>query len=88
MVKRDSNQKEIVRALKEIGCSVTDLSMVGSGCPDLCVGRNRQTFLLEIKTATGKVKPNQVNFATEWKGHPVVVVRSVNEALKAVGVKT
>ena len=36
--KIDENQPEIVDALRAMGCSVTILSAVGNGCPDILVG--------------------------------------------------
>ena len=36
--KIDDNQPEIVKALREIGCSVQSLASVGGGCADLLVG--------------------------------------------------
>lgn len=86
MVKRDSNQKEIVKALRQAGCSVADLSVVGNGCPDILVGYKRQNYLMEIKTKTGKINPLQSEFSVLWRGYPVIIVRSAKEALQAIGI--
>ncbi len=51
--KRDANEGPIVEALRAVGAAVTFLSV--TGCPDLLVGYQGRTFLLEVKglTATG-----------------------------------
>lgn len=88
----DANHRDIVDALRDVGCSVESLAGVGDGVPDLLVGRNRETWLLEVKPGDAKdkrqreLRPTQVAWHAEWKGRPVIVVRSVAEALKAVGV--
>jgi hypothetical protein len=94
-VHRDANHAPIVRALEGIGCTVLDLSSVGGGCPDVAVGRGGVTYLLEIKRPLGPrggshehqtLKPHQAEWHARWRGGPVCVVRSVDEALRAVGV--
>jgi hypothetical protein len=70
--KRDVNEKAIVRALRQIGAEVFPLS--GRGIPDVLV-----RYAFEIKSATGKRTEAQVD--TQWP-----VIRSVQEALAAVGV--
>lgn len=49
--KADSNQKDIVDALRRMGCFVFSLHEVGKGCPDLLVShpRTRHAHLIEIK---------------------------------------
>lgn len=87
MAKRvDEIQADIVDALREVGASVFLLHEVGRGCPDLLVGHRGQTYLLEVKSARGRLGPRQREWAERWRGHPVCVVRSVDEALEAVGV--
>jgi hypothetical protein len=81
----DANQAEICRALHQVGASVTLLSMVGSGVPDLLVGFRNQTYLIEVKLGTGQLNARQRNWLGSWRGGPAVVVRSVDEALKAIG---
>jgi hypothetical protein len=80
--KRDQNHAAIVAALKAVGVRVFDLSGVGGGCPDIaCLKANkRDVVLLEIKTEKGALKQTQVDAHQDW---PVVVVRTVDEALEA-----
>lgn len=84
--RRDVNHAEIKQALEDCGCSVWDTADVGGGFPDLVVGRQGRTFLLEIKTAKGKEKPAQRAAREVWRGS-WQVVRTVDEALHVVGIK-
>ena len=89
--KTDANQAEIVRALKEAGCGVIDLSAVGKGIPDLLVHpptfpECRMAVLMEVKNKKGrgdKLTAAQEKFHAEWKGW-IFRVTSVDEAIKAV----
>jgi Holliday junction resolvase len=83
----DANQTAIVNALRWAGCSVQSLATVGKGCPDLLVGKYGITVLMEIKDGDkGKVRDSQVEWMDNWMGGPVAVVRSIEDALRAVGV--
>lgn len=92
--KVDSNQKEIVEALRKAGCSVFITSGIGGDFPDLVVGttgdlpewvkRQGNTVLLEVKTEKGKLSDGQTEFIVNFRG-ACAVVRSVEEALRAVG---
>lgn len=85
----DANQPEIVRALRRFGCTVQPLHTVGQGVPDLLVGRNGRNLLLEVKDgakppSARTLTPDQVKWIDEWRGSPVYVVATVDEALHAV----
>jgi Holliday junction resolvase len=82
--KVDRNQKEIVQALRAAGATVELLHTVGAGVPDLMVGVNQTNYLLEVKTAKGKLTKDQVVWHAAWKGQ-VAVVRTVEEALAVIG---
>ena len=89
--KVDDNQAEIVDALRRAGCSVCILSGVGRGCPDLAVGLRGVTYLLEIKDgrkspSKQRLTPDEQAWHDAWRGH-ATVVRSVDEALDAVGLR-
>ena len=86
----DANQAEIVAALRQVGCSVQPLHMVGKGCPDLLVGRSGLNVLIEVKDGSKppserKLTPDQCIWHDNWRGQ-VTVVCNVHEALVAVGV--
>lgn len=86
MAKRvDSNQAEIVKALRKVGASVQTLHMVGKGCPDLVVGFHRATYLLEVKTVKGTLTPEEIMWRENWNGNVVRTVRSVEDALFEIG---
>lgn len=87
--KKDANHPDIVRGLRQAGCQVLDLGAVGDGCPDLLVKRAGRLLLMEVKDGSKppskqKLTPDQVDFHRLW-GDSVVVVKSLDEALKAVG---
>ena len=80
----DQNQKELVAKLRQLGCSVFHLHEVGKGCPDLLVGINGQTLLVEIKMPNGKYTEAQLQFMAEWKGSKVHRVSTIEEAVALV----
>lgn len=82
--KRDGNESEIVKALRRVGASVQPLS--AKGCPDILCGFRGVNILLEIKDAKGEETDDQKQWAALWQGQRAVV-RSVDEALAAIGVK-
>jgi hypothetical protein len=89
--KKDANHNEVVDALKEAGASVIDMSHVGRGFPDLIVGFNSQTLLMEIKnpkTSYGKkgLNKNQLKWREQWIGGTYCIVDSVESALKMIGI--
>lgn len=90
MHRTDNNQAEIIRALKSVGASVLDLSMVGGGCPDIIAGIFGKDYKMEIKNpnARGKLRTSQIIFQEFWKGSPVHTVETIEEALKIIGVKS
>ena len=83
--RRDSNEAEIVSALLSAGASVQQLS--APGCADLLVAFRAKLFLLEVKTLTGKLTPDQIAWRAAWDGS-VSIVRSVEEAFAAIGAET
>lgn len=84
--KRDANHKAICEALEATGARIFDLSGVGGGCPDIAVLKpnKRDVVLMEIKTDKGALKKTQERTLVDW---PVVIVRTREEALKAIGVE-
>lgn len=86
--KVDSNQTEIVSAFRKFGCSVLCLHTVGQGCPDLAVGKNKKTVLIEVKDGA-KVKSGRAltkdeqKFHDEWKGS-LFVVESLSDVIALV----
>lgn len=78
----DVNQKQIVAALRQFGFSVTDLSAVGKGCPDLLAGKHGITYLFEIKRDNkAKFTPQQIEWQNGWKGGIFVRIESIDDVL-------
>jgi hypothetical protein len=80
----DENQKEIVKAFREIGASVQILSDVGKGCPDLLIGFAGRNWLIEIKNGNKPPSQQQLTekeqqFFNTWRGQ-VCIIRSIEQA--------
>jgi len=81
----DSNHAEIIKTLRQLGCSVFDSSRVAGGFPDLVVGINQVTCLVEIKSdAKAKFTFAQEMFMMNWKGSAVVRINDVDGAIRLV----
>jgi hypothetical protein len=78
--RRDGTHAEIRQELRDLGASVADTGDVGSDFPDLVVGFAGSTFLVEAKSAKGELSEGQTEFARDWRGSPVVLLRSRVEA--------
>jgi Holliday junction resolvase len=88
--KVDDNQEEIVKALRAVGATVQTLAAVGKGVPDLLVGYQGQTILVEVKD--GKKSPSerrltedQLKWHGAWNGGPLAIVTDVEGAWRAIG---
>lgn len=84
--KKDANHNEIVAALEKCGATVRDLSHASNGVPDLLVWVREQWHLVEVKnpeTGYGKrgLNERQKKWATDWRGGPVFILRTVDEAI-------
>lgn len=83
--KVDVNHSLVVKTLRDLGCSVFDTSRVAGGFPDLVVGKNNKTILVEIKaTEKSKYTPSQELFMMHWKGSAVARIDSVDAAIRLV----
>lgn len=85
----DDNHAEIVRALRQVGCSVLSLAPLGKDAPDLLCGVRGVDALMEVKDGAKspsrrRLKAGQEEFHKLWRGRPVIVVHSAEEALAAV----
>jgi Holliday junction resolvase len=83
--KVDANHSVIVKALRDLGCSVFDTSRVAGGFPDLVVGKNSKTALVEVKSdAKAKFTAAQQLFILNWKGSTVCRIHDVEGAINLV----
>lgn len=90
--RRDANQRRIVQALRDVGASVAITAGAGNGLPDLIVGWRGTTHLFEVKdgekpASQRKLTPAEAYFVEHWRGRPVVIVESVDDALLALGLR-
>ena len=81
----DANQNEIVDALRAAGAVVRIISQ-GEGIPDLLVGYNGFTILMEVKDgdkvpSKRKLTEAEQKFFDEWEGGLLVIVNNVREAV-------
>lgn len=77
---------EIVKAFRDLNCSVLDLGQLGSGVPDILVGVRGRNLLIEIKDGKAgarKFTPDQVEFFATWRGSRCVVT-SVDDVMAIV----
>ena len=83
----DANHSQIVKTLRELGCSVFDTSRVAGGFPDLVVGVCGKTALVEIKASDkARFTPAQEAFILNWQGSTVARIDSVDAAIRLVNV--
>lgn len=82
--RKDSNHHAIVKALKGCGCSVRDLSQIGDEGPDLLVGMAGRDYQVEVKSDGGALSVGQTNYIQDWRGMPVVVLWSEDDAIRWV----
>jgi len=82
----DSNQGDIVDALRKAGASVEPkLARIGEGVPDLIVGIRHVTTVFEIKDGSKvpskrKLTDEEIKWHAAWRGS-VYVIESVEQAL-------
>ena len=82
----DANQNNIVITLRECGATVRIVSQ-GDGIPDLLVGYQGYTILMEVKDgnkppSARTLTPAEQKFFDEWTGGLVAIVNDVDEALE------
>ena len=82
----DSNQSQIVEKLRAAGATVTILSGVGSGCPDLLVGWHSNNLLFEVKNLGGRgdrLTEAETEWIRRWAGQ-VAIVYNEQDALSVL----
>lgn len=83
--KVDENQKIIISALRALGATVFDASGIGKGFPDLVVGKNNQTVLVEVKSGPKKkFTEAQLDFINKWRGGTIHRIDSVDGAIRLI----
>lgn len=79
----DQNHKDVVAAFRALGAEVISLADLGGGVPDLLVGLDGASYLVEVKQPRGTLRPDQEAFMEIWPA-PVSVVRDVDDVIAMV----
>lgn len=82
--RRDSNEQDIVDALMALPHTVV-FRLSARGCPDLLVGHRGRWVPMEVKTDKGELTEAQWE---SFNGNPYPIVRTVDDALRALGVQS
>ena len=93
----DANQTKLVQAFRALGLTVAITSGVGDGFPDIVVGglmpcmcgsahRVKQTKIVEIKSLTGILTPDQKEFHAIWRGQ-VDIIRTEEDVFQLTGAR-
>jgi len=87
----DANHEQVVSALRAAGASVQSLAGVGKGVPDLLVGFQGKTLLMEVKDgrktpSERRLTEDQMKWHGAWNGGPLAIVDGVDAALRMLGV--
>jgi hypothetical protein len=80
--RRDSTHPGIAKVLLSFGFSVKDTSKLGDDYPDMVVGLAGITDMVEAKSVDGELSDGQSKFAKNWRGAPIVVLKSEAEAIE------
>jgi Holliday junction resolvase len=87
----DANHEQVVLALRTAGATVQSLAATGKGVPDLLVGFQGKTLLMEIKDgrkapSERRLTEDQLKWHGAWRGGPLAIVDSPDAALRMLGV--
>ena len=83
IARTDSNQRDIVRAIRSCGGSWMDCHQLGEGKPDGIAGWfGRFNDLIEVKMPGEKLTEDEGEFHKNWKGQPVEIVYSVEDVAR------
>jgi hypothetical protein len=78
----DSNQSDIVQAMRDLGATVTSMHQLGKGIADLLVSWRQQWFVMEVKaSAKEKLTEDQIDWIGKQRA-AVVIITSPDEAVR------
>ena len=81
----DANHAEIVKTYESAYFQVIDYTRVGGGHPDIGINFGRRVSRLrEIKLPGEELSDVQVTFWNNWRGAPLKIIRSIEEALEDI----
>ena len=78
--RKDTNQPELEKQLRDAGFSVTSLHELGKGVPDLLCGLHGLNIIIEVKHDNDQLTPAEIKWHSEWDGQ-VRVAQSLGEIL-------
>jgi len=89
----DANHEQVVSVLRAYGASVQSLAGVGHGVPDLLVGYQGYTILMEVKDgnkppSARRLTEDQMDWHASWKGGPLAIVDSPDSAIRMLKICT
>lgn len=88
--RKDINHEQVVRELRQLGATVLETHQLGSDAPDLIVGFQGITALVEVKPEGKAYTPDarekarlvrQVDYLSAWRGGPAFVATSTEQVL-------
>jgi hypothetical protein len=83
--KRDANHDEIRDDLRKCGYIVFDCGHFGDGFPDLAVMKNDIIYLVEVKTARGKLTAAEKKFFSLFgDAENLIIARCVEDVFDAL----
>lgn len=86
--RKDDNHSVVVNALRLAGASWLTIESNEAGAPDGAIGVCGRTHLVEIKQDSKlkahALRPEQLEWADNWRGSPVHLLRSPAEAVTLV----
>ncbi len=68
----DSNQKQVVQELRELGYSVALTHIIGNGFPDFLVAKDGFSVPVELKSEGGKLTKDEEDFHKNFTGTIVI----------------
>ena len=80
----DTNQPQIVDALRKAGATVAITSDLGHGFSDLVVGYHGTNYLIECKHEENELTDDEATFFYNWEG-AIAIARTPEEALHVIG---
>lgn len=81
----DANHVLITKIFRDLGCSVFSAHTIGMGFPDLVVGKDGKTILVEIKKdAKAPFTEAQEMFMKGWKGSAICRIHDVEGAITLI----
>jgi len=83
--RKDNNHTDIVGTFRACGCSVLDTSQLGKGAPDLIIGYQGKSVLVEVKDGSKppsqrKLTVDEYEFQQTWRGR-YEIIASVDDAI-------